>query len=147
MHFSTFFWHFHRVPKFDLDSDVPLQACLVHNAETIRVKFFIDLLVESKFPLMLIGLAGSGKTLMLNEALGHLDEEYLIASVPFNFYYNSELTQKILEKPLEKKVNRSVGVFLGFGCHLLAFIVCLLRPTLIVHFRQERTMVRQAAKS
>ena len=49
-----------RVPKFDLDSDVPLQACLVHNAETIRVKFFIDLLVESKFPLMLIGLAGSG---------------------------------------------------------------------------------------
>ena len=97
---------------------------------------------------MLIGAAGSGKTLIINEKLGQMDEDFLIANVPFNFYYNSELTQKILEKPLEKKVNhRSVGVFLGFGCHLLAFIVCLLRPKLIVHFRQERTMVRQAAKS
>ena len=47
-----------RVPKFELDTDLPLQACLVHNAETIRVKYFIDMLVESKFPLMLIGLAG-----------------------------------------------------------------------------------------
>ena len=92
-----------------MDSDVPLQACLVHNAETIRVKFFIDLLVESKFPLMLIGLAGSGKTLMLNEALGHLDEEYLIASVPFNFYYSAEMTQKILEKSLEKKAGKNYG--------------------------------------
>ena len=101
--------YFRRVPKFDLDSDVPLQACLVHNAETIRVKFFIDLLVESKFPLMLIGLAGSGKTLMLNEALGHLDEEYLIASVPFNFYYSAEMTQKILEKSLEKKAGKNYG--------------------------------------
>ena len=58
--FLTSFMVYPRVPKFDLDSDIPLQACLVHNAETIRVKFFIDLLVESKFPLMLIGLAGSG---------------------------------------------------------------------------------------
>ena len=71
-----------RVPTFELDSDVPLQACLVHNAETIRVKYFIDMLVECKFPLMLIGLAGSGKTLMLNDALGHLDEEYAVANVP-----------------------------------------------------------------
>ena len=102
-------WYFHRVPKFDLDSDVPLQACLVHNAETIRVKFFIDLLVERKFPLMLIGLAGSGKTLMLNEALGHLDEDYLIANVPFNFYYSAEMTQKILEKSLEKKAGKNYG--------------------------------------
>ena len=124
-----------------------LQACLVHNSETIRIKYFLDILVDLKFPVMLIGAAGSGKTLIINEKLGQMDEDFLIANVPFNFYYNSELTQKILEKPLEKKVNRSVGAFLGFGCHLLAFIVCLLRPKLIVHFRQERTMVRQAAKS
>ena len=58
---------------------------------------------------MLIGLAGSGKTLMLNEALGHLDEEYLIANVPFNFYYSAEMTQKILEKSLEKKAGKNYG--------------------------------------
>ena len=97
------------MPKFELDSDIPLSACLVHNAETIRVKYFIDMLVESKFPLMLIGLAGSGKTLMLNEALSHLDEEYTVANVPFNFYYSAEMTQKILEKPLEKKAGKNYG--------------------------------------
>ena len=46
---------------------------------------------------------------MLNEALGHLDEEYLIASVPFNFYYSAEMTQKILEKSLEKKAGKNYG--------------------------------------
>ena len=106
-----------RLPKFELDSDLPLQvrtignhepfflqACLVHNSETIRIKYFLDILVDLKFPVMLIGAAGSGKTLIINEKLGQMDEEFLIANVPFNFYYNSELTQKILEKPLEKKV-------------------------------------------
>ena len=98
-----------RLPKFELDSDLPLQACLVHNTETIRIKYFLDILVDLKFPVMLIGAAGSGKTLIINEKLGQMDEEFLIANVPFNFYYNSELTQKILEKPLEKKAGKNYG--------------------------------------
>ena len=78
----------------------------MHNSETIRIKYFLDILVDLKFPVMLIGAAGSGKTLIINEKLGQMDEDFLIANVPFNFYYNSELTQKILEKPLEKKARR-----------------------------------------
>ena len=98
-----------KVPKFELDPDLPLQACLVHNEETIRIKFFIDMLIERRMPVMLIGPAGSGKTLMLNEKLGHLDEDWLIAGVPFNFYYSAEMTQKILEKSLEKKAGKNYG--------------------------------------
>ena len=97
------------VPKFELDPDIPLQACLVHNSETIRIKYFLDILVKLQFPTMLIGLAGSGKTLLLNEKLLHMGEDYVIANVPFNFYYNSEMTQKILEKPLEKKAGKNYG--------------------------------------
>ena len=98
-----------KVPKFELDSDVPLQACLVHNSETIRMKFFLDILVDTRFPVMLIGLAGSGKTLLINEKLMHLNENFMIANVPFNFYYSGEMTQKILEKPLEKKAGKNYG--------------------------------------
>ena len=98
-----------RVPKFELDADVPLQACLVHNSETIRVKYFLDILVNTRFPVMLIGLAGSGKTLLINEKLGQLDENFMVANVPFNFYYSGEMTQKILEKPLEKKAGKNYG--------------------------------------
>ena len=120
-----------RLPKFELDSDLPLQvrtigthqpfspqACLVHNSETIRIKYFLDILVDLKFPVMLIGAAGSGKTLIINEKLGQMDEEFLIANVPFNFYYNSELTQKILEKPLEKKVRGKEYPFLNQNLRL-----------------------------
>ena len=98
-----------KVPKFELDPDMPLQACLVHNSETIRIRFLMDILIESKFPVMLIGLAGSGKTLMMNEKLGQMNEDFLIANVPFNFYYSAELTQKILEKQLEKKAGKNYG--------------------------------------
>ena len=98
-----------RVPKFELDSDLPLQACLVHNSETIRIKYFLDILVEVKFPVMLIGLAGCGKTLLISEKLNQVDENYLVSNVPFNFYYSSEMTQKILEKPLEKKAGKNYG--------------------------------------
>ena len=38
-----------------------------------------------------------------------MDENYPISNVPFNFYYSSEMTQKILEKPLEKKAGKNYG--------------------------------------
>ena len=98
-----------RVPVFELDSEVPLQGCLVHNTETIRIKYFLDLLVTGRFPTMLIGGAGCGKTLLMNEKLMGMGEEYHIANVPFNWYYTAAMTQKILEKSLEKKSGKNYG--------------------------------------
>ncbi|CAH1639911.1 unnamed protein product [Spodoptera littoralis] len=98
-----------KIPKFELDTDVPLQAVLVPTAETIRVRFFLDLLMKNKHPVMLVGSAGSGKTVLVNEKLQGLSEAYAIQSVPFNFYTSSEMLQKILEKPLEKKAGRNYG--------------------------------------
>ena len=81
----------YRLPRTVL----PIQACLVHNSETIRLKYFLDIFVADKFPVMMIGIAGTGKTLLMNEKLISLGEDYQIASVPFNFYYTSAMTQKI----------------------------------------------------
>lgn len=44
-----------QIPKFEMDSDTPLQSVLVHTNETIRVRFFIDMLLEKKQPVMLVG--------------------------------------------------------------------------------------------
>ena len=54
-----------KVPKFELDPDMPLQAVLVHTGETIRIKFFLDLLVDKRNPVMMIGSAGCGKTVCI----------------------------------------------------------------------------------
>ena len=92
-----------RVPKFELDPDVPLQAVLVHTAETIRVKYFLDVLVNTRVPVMLIGSAGCGKTVLVNEKLSQLDENYMVTNVPFNYYYTSEMLQKNPGKTIGKE--------------------------------------------
>ena len=86
-----------------------LQAALVHTAETTRVRFFMDLLIEQRRPVMLVGTAGTGKTVLMNDKLLSLSEDFLIGNVPFNFYTTSEMLQSILEKPLEKKAGRNYG--------------------------------------
>ena len=98
-----------KMPKFEMDSDTPLQSVLVHTAESIRVRFFLDLLMEVKLPVMLVGNAGCGKTVLVNDKLSSLSENYAITNVPFNFYTTSEMLQKVLEKPLEKKAGRNFG--------------------------------------
>ncbi|CAG9135931.1 unnamed protein product [Plutella xylostella] len=98
-----------KVPKFELDPDIPLQAVLVPTAETIRIRYFLDLLMKNKHPVMLVGGAGCGKTVLVNEKLQTLPENYAVQSVPFNFYTSSEMLQKVLEKPLEKKAGRNYG--------------------------------------
>lgn len=85
------------------------QAVLVHTAESIRIRYFLDLLMSKKTPVMLVGNSGCGKTVLINEKLTSLSENYVVANIPFNFYTTSEMLQKIMEKPLEKKAGRNYG--------------------------------------
>ncbi|XP_028032579.1 dynein beta chain, ciliary-like isoform X2 [Bombyx mandarina] len=98
-----------KVESFELDPDLPLQSCLVSTSETTRIRFFMDLLLAKQKPVMLVGSAGSGKTVSVAAKLNSLPESYAITNVPFNFYTTSEMMQKVLEKPLEKKSGRNFG--------------------------------------
>ncbi|MBN3282111.1 DYH17 protein, partial [Polyodon spathula] len=99
-----------KVPKFELDPDLPLQASMVHTSETIRIRYFMDMLMEKKRPVMLVGNAGTGKSVLMGEKLRSLNtDNYVVQSVPFNFYTTSAMLQAILEKPLEKKAGRNYG--------------------------------------
>ncbi|XP_016158228.1 PREDICTED: dynein heavy chain 17, axonemal isoform X1 [Ficedula albicollis] len=99
-----------RVPAFELDPDVPLQAAVVHTTETIRLRYFMDLLMEKQRPVMLVGNAGTGKSVLMWDKLEALGtDEYLVQSVPLNFYTTSAMLQGVLEKPLEKKSGRIYG--------------------------------------
>ena len=75
----------------------------------MRIKYFLDLLVNQRHPVMLVGSAGCGKTILVNEKLAQLSDNYMVANVPFNYYTTSEMLQKILEKPLEKKAGKNYG--------------------------------------
>ncbi|XP_055849033.1 dynein beta chain, ciliary [Episyrphus balteatus] len=98
------------VPHFELDPDVPLQSNLVHTSETTRLKYFTDILIAEHHPIMFIGPPGSGKTIIMGAKLNALPEaKFAVTNVPFNFYTTSEMLQRILEKPLEKKAGRNFG--------------------------------------
>jgi len=82
----------------------------VHTAETTRIRYFLDLLLQRKRPVMLVGAAGTGKTVLINDRVNSLsDDDYLVTNIPFNFYTTSEILQPVLEKPLEKKAGRNYG--------------------------------------
>ena len=105
------------VPKFELDPEMPLQVCfllhfsfcrkitirffrpqavMVHNPDTTRVKYFMDLLMADMRPVMLVGNAGTGKSVLVNDKLTNLDEEeYVVANVPFNYYTTSQMLQSL----------------------------------------------------
>ena len=80
-----------------------MQAILVHTAETVCLRYFLDLLMEHKRPVMLVGGAGCGKTVLVYDKLQSMKDNYVLTSIPFNHYTTSMMLQGVMEKPLEKK--------------------------------------------
>ncbi|KAJ8974478.1 hypothetical protein NQ317_016132 [Molorchus minor] len=130
------------VKDFELDPDIPLQATLVNTAETTRIRFFLDRLMARKAPVMLVGLAGSGKTVIVAEKLNSLSDNYAVTNVPFNFYTTSEMLQNILETPLEKKAGRVYGP--PGSKTMIYFIDDMNMPEVDKYFTvQPHTLIRQ----
>ena len=66
--------------------------------------------MEKRRPVMLVGNAGTGKTVLVGDKFASLDpDEIMVANVPFNYYTSSAMLQGVLEKPLEKKAGRNYG--------------------------------------
>uniref|UniRef100_A0A8C6JKW0 Dynein axonemal heavy chain 17 n=1 Tax=Melopsittacus undulatus TaxID=13146 RepID=A0A8C6JKW0_MELUD len=98
------------IPPFEFDPEMPLQACLVPTTETVRVRYFMDRLLERRRPVMLVGNAGTGKSVLVGDKLSSLDPDaYMVKKVPFNYYTTSAMLQGVLEKPLDKKAGRNYG--------------------------------------
>ena len=85
------------------------QAVLVHTAETIRYRYFVDLLMDRDRPVMLVGNAGSGKTVMIGDKLANLGDNKMVTTIPLNYYTTSMMLQQVMEKPLEKKAGKNYG--------------------------------------
>lgn len=60
-------------------------------------------------PVMLVGNAGSGKTVMVGDKLADLGEDKMVTTIPLNYYTTSMMLQQVMEKPLEKKAGKNYG--------------------------------------
>ncbi|PHJ21242.1 dynein heavy chain family protein, partial [Cystoisospora suis] len=98
------------VPEMDFDADKPAAEITVATPETVAMQHFINTLINIHAPVMLIGLAGCGKSQLCRGLLRSLNKEiYASYAINFNFYTNSALLQTLLEQPLEKKAGRQYG--------------------------------------
>uniref|UniRef100_A0A3Q1K2D2 Dynein axonemal heavy chain 11 n=1 Tax=Anabas testudineus TaxID=64144 RepID=A0A3Q1K2D2_ANATE len=134
-------WSEKMVP-FELEPDVPLQTVLVHTPETICLTYFMDLLLQRGKPVMLVGTAGVGKTILVSDKVSKLKEDFMVAKVPFNYYTTSAMLQRVLEKPLEKKAGRKFAP--PSTKRLIYFIDDLNMPEVDVYGTvQPHTLIRQ----
>lgn len=54
----------------------------------------MDLLMGKSWPVMLVGNAGTGKSVLMGDKLESLGtDDYLVQAVPFNFYTTSAMLQ------------------------------------------------------
>lgn len=99
-----------KVPEFHYDSDIPVPAAMVHTAETTRLKFWMDLMLDAGKPLLFVGAPGTGKTATIIDTLNSLNEDnWAVCKTAFNNYTVHHTIQDVLEEPLEKKAGRNYG--------------------------------------
>lgn len=59
-------------------------------------------------PVMLVGGAGCGKTVLVYDKLNSMREDHALTIIPFNHYTTSLMLQGVMERPLEKKAGNSL---------------------------------------
>lgn len=126
-----------KMEPFELEPDVPLQVCtndvctknimlllatccfiqvmqcafqtvLVHTPEIICLTYFMDLLLQRGKPIMLVGNAGVGKTILVSDKVAKLKEDYMVAKVPFNYYTTSAMLQRKNHRSESKLFDRGL---------------------------------------
>merc|ERR1719443_1987433 len=88
-------------------SSTPMGEVTVNTTETVALEYFMTALIRVHHPVMLIGLAGCGKTQSCNGMLKSLDPEiFTYFAMNMSYYTGSTLLQTMMEIPLEKKAGK-----------------------------------------
>ena len=101
-------WENNMLP-FTYDPELPLSSAVVHTSETMRIRYWMNLLVKANKPILLVGSPGTGKTAMILDMLKALGDDWLVAQTSFNNYTTHHMIQAVLEAPLEKKAGKNYG--------------------------------------
>ena len=91
-------------PKFEYSPGQSVASTIIFVPETTRVNYISKLLLERNYPVMLAGLAGTGKSVLIRHLLSSFnDTEFMYRAINFNYYTTSAALQTFLESSLEMK--------------------------------------------
>lgn len=86
-----------------------MNSVFVSTPETASLRYFMDMMVSMRRPIMFVGGAGVGKTQLVKGKLASLTEDQISLSISFNYFTDVTSFQKIMESPLEKKAGVKFG--------------------------------------
>ncbi|KAI3429649.1 hypothetical protein D9Q98_005734 [Chlorella vulgaris] len=95
------------VQPVDFDGSVPMSQVFVPTPETVSLRYFLDMMLALRKPIMFVGGSGVGKTQLVKGKLQGLGEEQAALSISLNYFTDVASFQKILESQLEKKAGSS----------------------------------------
>ena len=83
---------------------------VVPTLDTVRMKNVLRLHVQQGKPVLFVGAAGTGKTIIIKDFFSDIDtEKYLTCSINFNNYTDSRALQNFIEGKVEKRTGRNFG--------------------------------------
>jgi len=95
------------VEPIEYVSTTPMGEVTVPTAETVSMSYVMSALINVSHPVMLIGLAGCGKTQSCTGLLKRLDPTvFTHYKMNMSYYTSSTLLQTMMEIPLEKKAGK-----------------------------------------
>ncbi|XP_034551682.1 dynein heavy chain 2, axonemal-like [Notolabrus celidotus] len=108
------------------NADAPFYKIMVPTVDTVRYNFLVKALVLGRYPVLLTGPVGTGKTSVAQSILQGLDDKWTALTVNMSSQTTSNNIQAIVESRIEK---RTKGVFVpAGGKRLLCFLDDLNMP-------------------
>lgn len=99
-----------RVEPYDTDYDGLYSRLVVPTAETARQSYMIDIHRKVRKGVLLIGIAGTGKTTVISNYFSKFDPEVTLTStINFNSYTDSYALQAVLVGKVDRRTGRIYG--------------------------------------
>jgi len=88
--------------------EIPFYNITVPTVDSVRLTYLVDMLAKNQHPVMLIGLAGTGKTTVAQEKLRKLEsDEWSYAVINQNSHTDALSLQLIIEQSIEKRAGKT----------------------------------------
>jgi dynein heavy chain len=98
------------MPEFQPPDDAYLVTkVFVPTVDSTRIASLLDLMVERRRQVMLVGAAGTGKTTNIDQYLHRMNDNMMYCSINLNYYTDAKTLQKIMEAPIDKRNGRIFG--------------------------------------
>jgi len=86
-----------------------LKSVFVPTLDTLRLDFLCSLLVEKKRACLLVGEAGTGKTMFAKKFLKDKREQFTSCAINLNYFTDAKALQLMMENPLRRIMGTTLG--------------------------------------